>query len=95
MNENPILPARIYIFFPPLFYPKIFHPLTYHLPPPSYLPSTSPLLPTTYQPLPPLIPLPELQRCRAGVSLEQGSLEGSLEQRAWSKGAAGAEARPK
>ncbi len=47
INENPILPARIIFFFPPLLYP------TYHLPPPSYLPSTSPLLPTTYQPLPP------------------------------------------
>ncbi len=34
MNENPILPARIYIFFPPLLYPKIFPPPTYHLPTP-------------------------------------------------------------
>ncbi len=38
---------------------------------PSYLPSTSPLLPTTYQPLPPLTPSPELQRRWAGASLEQ------------------------
>ncbi len=49
MNKNPILPTRIF-FFPPLLYPKIFPPPTYHLPP--SLP-TSPLLPTTYQPLPP------------------------------------------
>ncbi len=34
MNENPILPACIYIFFPPLLYPKIFPPPTYHLPTP-------------------------------------------------------------
>jgi hypothetical protein len=34
MNENPILPARIYFFFPPLLYPKIFPPPTYHLPTP-------------------------------------------------------------
>jgi hypothetical protein len=64
----------------------------------SYLFSTpkfSPLLPTTYQPLPPpLTPLPELQGRRAGESLEQGSLEGSLEQRAWSRGASGAGAGP-
>jgi len=42
MNENPILPARIIIFFPPLLYPKIFPPPTYLLPPPSYLPPTNP-----------------------------------------------------
>ncbi len=61
MNENPILPARIFFFFHLFSTPK-FSPLlpttslpppTYHLPPPSYLPPTSPLLPTTYQPLPP------------------------------------------
>jgi hypothetical protein len=34
MNENPILPAHIYLFFPPLLYPKIFPPPTYHLPTP-------------------------------------------------------------
>ncbi len=34
MNENPILPACIYIFFPPPLYPKIFPPPTYHLPTP-------------------------------------------------------------
>jgi len=60
MNENPILPARIFFFhlFPtPKFSPLL--PTTYlshptsHLPPSSYLPLTSPLLPTTYQPLPP------------------------------------------
>ncbi len=34
MNENPILPARIYIFFPLLLYPKNFPPPTYHLPTP-------------------------------------------------------------
>jgi hypothetical protein len=35
MNENPILPACIYFFFPPLLYPKIFPPTTYQplLPP--------------------------------------------------------------
>jgi hypothetical protein len=70
MNENPILPARIIIFFPPLLYPKIFPPPTYHLPPASYLPPTNPS--------PPLTPSPELQRCRAGASLEQGSLEQGL-----------------
>ncbi len=68
MDENPILPARFFFFFPPLLYPKIFPRPTYHLPPPvlpttylppSYLPPTSPLLPTTYQPLP-LTPSPEL-----------------------------------
>jgi hypothetical protein len=38
MNENPILRAHIYVFFPPLLYPKIFPPPTYHLPtpPPSF-----------------------------------------------------------
>jgi hypothetical protein len=64
MNENPILPARIFFFFPPLLYPKIFPPPTspllptiylppptYHLPPPSYLPPTNPS---------PLTPSPEL-----------------------------------
>ncbi len=34
MNENPILPARIFIFFSPLLYPKIFPCPTYHLPTP-------------------------------------------------------------
>jgi len=78
MNKNPILPARILFFFLPLLYSKIFPPPTYHLPTP---PS-------------PLTPLPELQGRRAGESLEQGSLEGSLEQRAWSRGAGGAGAGP-
>ncbi len=45
MNKNPILLALMDFFFPPLLCPKIF--------PPPYLPPTSPLLPTTYQPLPP------------------------------------------
>jgi len=80
MNENPILPTRIYIFFPPLLYPKIFPPLTYHLPLPSYLPSTSPFLPTTYQPLPP--------------SLHRQSSRDVERERAWSRGAVGAGARP-
>jgi hypothetical protein len=85
MKENPILPARIF-FFPTSSLPQNF--------PPSYLQSTSPLLPTTYQPLPPFTPSLELQRRQAGASLEQGSLEGSLEQRAWSRGAIGAGTRP-
>ncbi len=46
MNENPILPARIFIFFPPLLYPKIFPLLpTTYLPPPTYhLPTPPPSL---------------------------------------------------
>ncbi len=51
MNKNPILPACMDFFFPPLLCPKIFPPPTYHLPPP-------------------FIPSPELQRRRAGMSLE-------------------------
>jgi hypothetical protein len=40
MNKNPILPAHMDFFFPPLFYPKIFPPPTYHLPtPPPLTPS--------------------------------------------------------
>jgi len=51
MNENPILPARIFYFFPPLLYPKIF-------PPP-----TSPLLPAIYLPPPTYhLPPPSLHR---------------------------------
>ncbi len=72
MNENPILPTWIFFFFPPLLYPKIF-------PPP-----TSPLLPTTYQPLPPhsIARAPETlnkselgawSRLGAGASLELGA----------------------
>jgi hypothetical protein len=34
MNKNPILPARMDFFFPPLLCPKIFPPPTYHLPTP-------------------------------------------------------------
>jgi hypothetical protein len=45
MDENPILPARFFFFFPPLLYPKIFPRPTYHLPPPSYLPPTNPTPP--------------------------------------------------
>jgi hypothetical protein len=52
MNENPILPARIF-FFPPLIYPKIGARGGGRGRRPSYLTPTSPLLPTTYQPLPP------------------------------------------
>jgi hypothetical protein len=89
MNENPILPARIYIFFSPLLYPKIFPPTypkifpptyhipprpTYHLPPPSYLPPTCPLLPTTYKPLPP-----------HSIALHRQSFRGVKRERAWSK----------
>jgi hypothetical protein len=51
MDENPILPARFFFFFSTSSLPQNF--------PPSYLPPTSPLLPTTYQPLP-LTPSPEL-----------------------------------
>ncbi len=55
MNENPILPTRIYFFstssLPQNFPPSYLPPPTYHLPPPSYLPPTSPLTPS-----------PELQR---------------------------------
>jgi hypothetical protein len=58
MNENPILPARIFIFFftsslPQNFPPSYLPPPTCHLPPPSYLPPTNPS---------PLTPSPELQR---------------------------------
>jgi hypothetical protein len=49
MNENPILPARIFFFFSPLLYPKIFPPPTYHLPPPSYLPPTNPSPPSLHR----------------------------------------------
>jgi hypothetical protein len=56
MNKNPILPARMDFFFPPLLCPKISPPPTYHLPT-TYLPPTSPLLPTTYLP-PPTYHLP-------------------------------------
>ncbi len=68
MNENPILPARIFYFFFHLFSTPKFSPLlpTIYLPPPTYhLP-----------PPPPLTPSPELQRRWAGASLER--------ERAWS-----------
>jgi hypothetical protein len=72
-TKNPILPALMDFFFPPLLYPKIFPPPTYlppYLPPtsPSYLPPTP--LPTHHLPPPsylpptnpsPLTPSPELQ----------------------------------
>jgi hypothetical protein len=45
-----ILPGSSGFFFHLLSAPKFS---TYHLPPPSYLPPTSRLLPTAYQPLPP------------------------------------------
>ncbi len=41
MNKNPILCPHVF-FFPPLLCPKIFPPPTYHLPPLSYLPPTTP-----------------------------------------------------
>ncbi len=69
MNKNPILLARMdyfsHLFSAPKFSPLLpttylpplpisyLSPPTYHLPPPPYLPPTSPLLTTTYQPLPP------------------------------------------
>jgi len=89
MDENPILPARFFFFFPPLLYPKIFSRPTYHLPPPvlpttylppSYLPPTSPLLPTTYQPLP-LTPSPELLALETLSGSELGA--GLERERAW------------
>jgi hypothetical protein len=57
MNENPILPARIYIFFhlfsTPKFSPLLpttyLSPPTYHLPPPSYLPPTNPSPPSLHR----------------------------------------------
>jgi hypothetical protein len=49
MDENPILPARFFFFFPPLLYPKIFPRPTYHLPPPSYLPPTTPTPPSLHR----------------------------------------------
>jgi hypothetical protein len=87
MNENPILPTRIFFFFSTSSLPQNF-PLsylpptsprpTYHLPPPSYLPPTNPS---------PLTPSPELlapetlsgselgawSRLRVGASLELGA----------------------
>jgi hypothetical protein len=46
MNQNHILPAQIYIFFPASTLPQNISLLpTYLLPTPSYLPPTSPLLP--------------------------------------------------
>jgi hypothetical protein len=86
MNENPILPARIFYFFSPLLYPKISP-----LPPPSYLSPTCPLLPTTY--LPPSNPLLPFiyQPSPLTPSPKQWSLEhGSLEARAGELGAVGA-----
>ncbi len=71
MNENPILLARIIYFFSTSSLPQNF--------PPSYLPSTTPLLPTTYQPL----PAHSITRAPETLSeskLGEGSLEGSLEQ---------------
>jgi hypothetical protein len=92
MNENPILPARIYIYFPPLFYPKIFPPPTYHLPLPSYLPSTSPLLPTTYLPpptyhLPPTSPLLPTTYQPLPPSLHRQNSRDVEQERASSRGA--------
>jgi hypothetical protein len=63
--------ASVFFFLDPPC-PKILYQISF-LPPPSYLPSTSPLLPTTYLPPPtyrlptppPLTPSPELQRPRA------------------------------
>ncbi len=76
MNENPILPARILFYFSTSSLPQNF--------PPSYLPPPSPLLPTTYQPLPPhsIARAPETlsgselgawSRLGAGASLELGA----------------------
>jgi len=49
MNQNHILPAQIYIYFPVSTLPQnIFLLPTSHLPPTSYLLPTSPLLPTSY-----------------------------------------------
>jgi len=87
MNENPILPAQIFFFFPPLLYAKIFPPPTYHLPPPSYLPSTSPLLHTTYLP-PPTYHLPTLPPPHS-IARAPETLSGS-EVGAWSRLGAGA-----
>ncbi len=67
---------------------------SYHLPLPSYLPKPSPLLPTTYQPLPPhsIARAPETL---SGSELGAGELGArELGAGARSKGAAGARAAP-
>ncbi len=69
MNENPILPARIFFFFPPLFYPKIFPRPTYHLPtPPPSLHQPELLAPETLSES----ELGAWSRLGAGASLELG-----------------------
>jgi len=82
MNQNHILPAQSYCFFPSLLCPKNFPSYLphSHLPPPSYLrlppptfPPTSPLLPPTY--LLPFIPSPNPGSCwnrsKAGVGAKR------------------------
>jgi hypothetical protein len=70
LRMNISLPACVF-FFPDPPCPKILYQKN-SLPPPSYLPSTSPLLPTAYQPHP-----PSLQRPRAAVELELWLWSGS------------------
>ncbi len=73
------LPARIGFFFPDPPCPKILYQI-FFLPPPSYLPSTSPLLPTFYLP-PPTNPTPPHSIARARV------VERKLKLWSWSCGA--------
>ncbi len=66
-NEHPPCPSGS--FFSPPLCPEII-----------YLPPTSPLLPTTYQPHPPFTPSPELQRPRAaGARARAVAVERELE----------------
>jgi hypothetical protein len=108
MNENPILPARIFFFFSPLFYPKIFPllpttylpPPTYHLPPPSYLPPTNPSAPHSIARAPKTLSESKLGPRELGArawsrgawSKSRGALLGAG---ASSRGAAGAHAKPR
>jgi hypothetical protein len=86
MNKNPILPTHMDFFFFTSSLPQIFPPIlpTTYLPPlpTTYLPPPTYHLPTP----PPLTPSPELQRRRAGASLELelGLFEQEFGIEAWS-----------
>ncbi len=105
LRMNISLPACVF-FFPDPPCPKILYQKN-SLPPPSYLPSTSPLLPTTYLqpptyrlPTPPPLTPETSSSCGAGAMVVERELELWLWSGSWScgcgagAGAARAGARP-
>jgi hypothetical protein len=75
MNQNHILPAQIYTFFPTSTLPQNIFLLPTYLPPTtSYLLPTSPLLPPTYPDLPPPS-YPPIAIARAGAGAPEWEWE--------------------